>query len=340
MRLGAYTACLHDHSLPEALELLRKLGLESAEVNAGGFIPAPHLPVDGLLASRTARDDYLAFYDRSAIVLTALNVNGNPLHPDPEVGPRHAEDLRRAIRLAGLLGVRRVVAMSGLPAAHPGGRLPSWAVAPWDSAYTEALDYQWTEVAKPFWREIEALAAEADVKVCVEMHPHNLVFNPPTLERLVELVGGTHVGAEMDPSHLFWQGIDPVAAIEHLGPLVFHAAAKDTRINEENRRLAGVLDDRYRPVGPDEPRIGLGGRYFLNRWPETPPWEFVAVGRGHDIDFWTRFLAALAAVDPQMAVNIEHEDASLPGLQGLSLAAESLQAAATAMSRAKGGRPA
>ena len=63
-----------------------------------------------------------------------------------------------------------------------------------------------------------------------------LVFNPATLERLVERTGATHIGAEMDPSHLFWQGIDPIAAVEHLGDLVFHAAAKDTRITSRGWR--------------------------------------------------------------------------------------------------------
>jgi sugar phosphate isomerase/epimerase len=327
LKLGAYTSCLQDRSLPEALDLLRELGLTSVEVNAGGFIPAPHLPVESLLASDAARDDYLDEYARRGLTLTGLNVNGNPLHPDPEVGPRHAADLRTAIGLAARLGVRRVVAMSGLPAAHAGGRLPSWSVVPWDSAYTEALAYQWDVVAIPFWVEVDRIARESDVVVCIEMHPHNLVFNPPTLERLVERTGATHIGAELDPSHLFWQGIDPVAAVQRLGPLVRHAAAKDTRINEQNRRIVGVLDDRFRPVPAGQPAIGLGGRYVVNLWPEAPAWEFVAVGRGHDLDSWAAFLAALAAVDPDMAVNIEHEDAELPGVAGLAESARALRAA-------------
>jgi sugar phosphate isomerase/epimerase len=328
LKLGAYTACLHDRPLANALDILAELGLTGAEINAGGFIPTPHLPVEEVLASDAARDEYLDEFARRGLTLTGLNVNGNPLHPDPEVGPKHAADLERSIGLAARLGVRRVVAMSGLPAAHEGGRLPAWAVIPWDSAYTEALAYQWDEVAIPFWTRIDRLASDADVTVCIEMHPHNLVFNPPTLERLVERTGATHVGAEMDPSHLFWQGIDPIAAVERLDRLVRHAAAKDTRINDANCRTAGVLDDRFRPVPEGGPVTGLGGRYVVNLWPEEPSWEFVAVGRGHDADYWSRFLAALAAVDPDMAVNIEHEDAELPGVAGLAAAAGVLTAAA------------
>ena len=168
------------------------------------------------------------------------------------------------------------------------------------------------------------------MKVCIEMHPHNLVFNPGTMERLATEINATHVGAEMDPSHLFWQGIDPVAAIRRLGGLVYHAAAKDTRINERNCRVYGVLDDRFRRVPADENPVGLGGRNTLTRWPADSSWDFVAVGRGHDEAFWAGFLEALAAIDPHMAVNIEHEDQELDQIEGLRLAADNLKSAAAA----------
>ena len=230
--------------------------------------------------------------------------------------------------MAALLGVKRVVTMSGLPGGHPAATTPNWVVNPWDSQFLDILDYQWDEVAIPFWKDIQARAAAADVKVCIEMHPHNLVFNPPTLQRLVEQTNATHVGAEMDPSHLFWQGIDPVAAVEHLGDLVFHAAAKDTRINPDNVRLFGVLDDRFTRGRPTNP-LNLGGHNTLNRWPARPSWQFVAVGRGHGDEFWVPFLRALHDVDADMAVNIEHEDTELDQIEGLRLAAENLIAAKT-----------
>ena len=151
MQLGAYTACLHDKPLEEALALLRDLGLTSAEVNSGGFLPAPHLPAAQLRTSAGAREDYLRQYADAGITLTALNCNGNPLHPDRDVRDKHAQDVLDAIEIAALLGVRRVVTMSGLPAADPGGRLPAWSVLPWDSAYLDARDYQWDSVALPYW---------------------------------------------------------------------------------------------------------------------------------------------------------------------------------------------
>src|SRR3954465_5510941 len=278
MKLGAYTAVRADKPLPEALRTLRELGLESAEINSGGFLPAPHLPIADIRSSAGARADYLGQFADAGITLTALNCNGNPLHPDPEVRDKHSQDVRDAIELGALLGVRRVVTMSGLPGAERSARLPSWTVLPWESAYLDARDYQWEEVALPYWRDIQARAADADVKVCIEMLQHNVVYNPATMLRLATEINATHVGAEMDPSHLFWQGIDPVAAIDSLGGLVLHAAAKDTRIHPACR-VNGGLDDRFRRLRPDEERVNIGGDHYVNEWPKDSSWDFVAVGR-------------------------------------------------------------
>ncbi len=219
MKLGAYTACLHDRPIGEALRLLKELGLDSAEINSGGFLEAPHLPIGRLRTSPDARDEYLGLFEERGIALTALNCNGNPLHADAHVRAKHAQDVRDAITLAAMLGVKRVVTMSGLPEAHPGGRAPSWVVLPWDSAFLDIRAYQWKEVAIPFWKDIQARPRDPDVRVCTDSHPHMLVYNPATLERLASEINATHVGAEVDPSHLFWQGIDPIAAVQHLaGP--------------------------------------------------------------------------------------------------------------------------
>jgi sugar phosphate isomerase/epimerase len=331
MHLGAYTACLHHLPLPEALATLRELGLTSAEINSGGFIGTPHLPVGELRASEEARQDYLGTFADAGITLTALNCNGNPLHADPEVRSKHSQDVLDSIELAALLGVKRVVTMSGLPGVDGRASLPSWTVLPWESSSLDARDYQWNEVAIPWWKQVQARAADADVKVAIEMHPHNLVYNPGTLERLVTEVDATHIGAEMDPSHLFGQGIDPVLAVRSLGELVVNAAAKDTRINEA-AKVNGVLDDRFTRVAPDDPAyLPLGGRYSLSRWPEQSSWDFVAVGRGHDTAYWTEFLRALKEVDPDMAVNIEHEDQELDQMEGLRTAARTLLDAETAL---------
>lgn len=328
MYLGAYNACLHDLPLGEALQIIADLGLTSAEINSGGFLPPVHLPIEQLRSSADARQAYLAEFSTRGLTLTALNVNGNPLHPVPDFP--HARDLVESIEIAALLGVKRVVTMSGTPAANAGGTHAAWNPLPWWSPFLDVQDYQW-EVAIPFWKDIQARAADADVKIAIEMHPGNIVFNPSTMHRLAESINSTHVGAEMDPSHLFWQGIDPVLAVADLGELVFNAAAKDTRINEA-AKINGVLDDRFTRVAEGEPGfLPLGGGTTLSGWPTNPSWDFVAVGRGHDTEYWTEFLRALAKIDPDMPVNIEHEDQELDQLEGLRFAANTLIEAEKAM---------
>jgi sugar phosphate isomerase/epimerase len=330
LRLGAYTACLHDRSLEAALEVLESNGLTSVEVNTGGFIPSPHCHVDLLLSSAQARRDYLGLFASRGLELTGLNCNGNPLNPLPGVGPKHADDLRRTIELASLLGVPNVVTMSGTPGSDPGARYPSWVVNPWDGVYMDVLDYQW-DVAAEFWTGIDALARARGVRVAIEMHPHNLVFSPVTLRKLVDLTGAASIGAEMDPSHLMWQGMDVVACIRWLGPLVFHAAAKDAMITP-GVAIRGVLDTSFERVPADaDGKVPTGYGFWCNAWPQDPAWRFVAVGIGHDVPYWTGFLSALAEIDPDMAVNIEHEDAGYTRLDGLALAARNLRAAAAKM---------
>ncbi len=331
MRLGLYNAILHDRSLPEAIEVVADLGLTGLELNTGGFLPAVHVPTfDDILVSDAARDDFLGVFEGTGVEIAGLNCNGNPLHPNPAIGDGHAEDVRRAIRLAELLGQHRVVTMSGLPGGEPGATRPNWVVNAWNSGALDVLDHQWA-IAADFWRETDRLARDHDVKVALELHPQNLVFNSADVHRLIELTGATHVGVELDASHLFWQQMDPVAVVRHLGPLVFHAAAKDVRVNAEHAALYGVLDNRFRRLGPDEARTNLGGDEWANEWPKDAAWDFVALGKGHDVAYWTEFLRALHEVDPDMMVNIEHEDTELGRIEGIAVAAQVLKAADAAL---------
>ncbi len=332
MKLGVYNAILHDRPLPEALKVIADLGLTGIEINTGGFLPAVHVPtMDQILESDAARDDYLGIFEGTGVSIAGLNCNGNPLHPKREIGEKHAEDIRRSIRLAQRLGQDRVVTMSGLPGGEPGATTVNWVVNAWNSAALDVLDYQWG-IAADFWRETDRLAADHGVKVALELHPQNIVFNTADVRKLIELTGATHVGVELDASHLFWQQMDPVAVVRELGPLVFQAAAKDVRVNTANAALYGVLDNSFRRLSPEESRTNLGGDEWANEWPKNSAWDFVALGRGHDTAYWTEFLRALYEVDPDMLVNIEHEDVSLGRIEGLQVAAKVLRDADAALS--------
>lgn len=327
MKLGVYSAILHDRTLEEALTIVANLGLKGYELNTGGFLPPVHVPVDAILKNPEIATDYLEKFETAGLEIAGLNCNGNPLHPNPEIGEKHAEDIRKSIRLAPLLGQTRVVTMSGLPGTEPGTKHPAWHVNTWSSGTLDSLDYQW-EVATQFWEEIEELAAENGVKIALELHPQNLVFNPPTAKRLVERINAKHIGVELDASHLFWQQMDPVKAVRWLGDLTFHSAAKDVRINPGNAAIYGVLDDRFRRLTPEENRTNIGGDEYVNEWPQDSAWDFVAVGIGHDAAYWAEFMKALYEIDKNMWVNIEHEDTSMGVIEGLEYAAKTLFEAA------------
>ncbi|WJY01846.1 sugar phosphate isomerase/epimerase [Curtobacterium sp. 458] len=330
MKLGLYNAIFHDRPLADALTAIAGNGLTGIELNTGGFLPPVHVPdIDAIVVDDAARDAFLAQFEGTGVEIAGLNCNGNPLHPDPAIGPAHAEDLRRSIRLAARLGQTRVVTMSGLPAGEPGGRRPNWIVNAWNSAALDVLEHQWS-VAVPFWQEIDALARELGVRVALELHPQNLVFNPASVRELVGRGELTNTGVELDASHLFWQQMDPVAVVRDLGTLVYHAAAKDVRVNP-HAAINGVLDNSFRRLSPGEARTNLGGDEWANEWPKTAAWDFVALGKGHDVAYWTEFLAALHEVDPDIWVNIEHEDTELGREEGVAVAARVLTAADAAL---------
>jgi sugar phosphate isomerase/epimerase len=325
VKLGVYNAILHDRPLADALTAIAGVGLSGVEINSGGFLPPVHMPeIEEIAASPAAAKRYLAQFEGTGVEIAGLNCNGNPLHPNPAIGETHAADIRRSIRAAENLGQNRVVTMSGLPGGEPGATLPNWAVNAWNSAALDILDYQW-EIAVPFWQEIDALAGDHGVKVALELHPQNLVFNTRDVRKLIELTGAKNIGVELDASHLFWQQMDPIAVVRELGPLVFHAAAKDVRINTEYARLYGVLDNGFRRLSPDEDRCNLGGDEWCNEWPKDCAWQFVALGKGHDAAYWAEFMKALLEVDPDMWLNIEHEDVELGRIEGLEVAAAVLR---------------
>lgn len=328
MKIGLYLVALHDRVLPAALDQMVEWGITDAEVASGGFVPTPHCPTRELIDSTDRRQEWLAEFESRGVRLTALNSNGNPLHPDPKVGPVHTQDLRESIRLAALVGVDRVIAMPGGPGSGPEATRPTWTVAPWESGLIDVRDYQWS-VAVPRWRELAAEAEEHGVKLCIEMHPHTVAYNPPTLVRLIEQVGSDALGANLDPSHMFWQGVDPVRAIEQLSGRIWQAAAKDTILDAESIARYGVLDDRFSRIPDSEHPYPLGEGYTTTRPPKDAPWRFASAGRGHDAAWWAEFIAALRAAGHDESISIENEDWDLSAEEGIVYAAATLNEALT-----------
>ena len=310
LRIGVVLEAFLDRPLEDVLPWLAQAAPEvtDIEVGAGGYAPHPHCDVAELLHSAQARTAWLDLTARHGLRLDALNAWGNPLHPDEDLARRHDEDLRNAIRLAVLLGADRVVAMAGCPAGAPGDRVPHFGAGGWLPYLEGVYERQWTERIEPYWTELAAFAAaEAPgLLVCLELHPGTCAFNVETFRRVAAL--GPSIGANLDPSHFFWMGMDGHRVAEALGDRVGHAHGKDTMFHADSLALNGLLD---------------------RRWPEPAdqmPWTFAVPGRGHDLAWWTGLVRALAGSRAQV-VSIEHEDPFVPAETGVPEAARVLRAA-------------
>jgi sugar phosphate isomerase/epimerase len=297
MKIGMITDSLPDADFDTMMDVAARLEMDMLEFGCGNWSSAPHINLDGLLASAPARRDFLGRLADHGIAISALNCSGNPVHPG-EQGRRHDEVTRDTIRLARLLDVDRVVMMSGCPGA-PGDRHANWITTEWPPEVREIVRWQWEEVLIPYWRDLAAYARDQGVeRICLELHGYQNVYSVATLQRLRDAVGEA-VGANLDPSHLMWMGADPLAAARALGDAVYYVHAKDTLINTEIAGVNGVIDT-------------TPGSAF-----ETRAWNYITLGRGHDEAWWRSFVATLADVGYDGVLSIEHEDPAMSAVEGV-----------------------
>jgi len=297
MRIGLVTDSLGNLSFDQLLSTAAESGIETLEFCCGNWSSAPHIRLGAMLESAAARDAFAAAVRGHGLAISALNCSGNPLHPG-ENGRQHREITSQTIRLAGMLGVSRVVLMSGCPGG-PGDANANWVTTAWPPEASRVLQWQWDEVVIPYWRGLVAEAQSAGVaQLCIELHGQQNVYNVETLLRLREAVGPT-VGANFDPSHLFWMGADPLAAIRALGDAIYHVHAKDTRIDPITSGINSRIDTK--PVDRLRERS----------------WSYVTLGYGHDVLWWKEFCALLRLVGYDDVLSIEHEDLLLPPLDGV-----------------------
>jgi sugar phosphate isomerase/epimerase len=305
LTLGLLTDSVAHLTLAGVVDLAAECGLTGIELATGGWSSAPHIDLPHLVSSDAARKELLDQIEGRGLTLTALNCSGNPLHPGPS-GAIHDETARRTFELAGLLGVDRVVMMSGLPGG-PGDANPNWITVSWPPETTEILDWQWRERVLPYWRKlITHIHNVSDALPCLEMHAQQAVFSPTTFLRLHDEFGEA-VAANLDPSHLIWMGADPLAAIEALGPAIGHVHAKDAKVEP-----AAALTGRQETLPPARVR--------------ERSWNYTTVGYGQDINFWRAFFLGLTRIGYAGAINIEHEDYSMGREEGVRKAAEILRA--------------
>ena len=302
MKLSVFAVLLRDKPFDEACRLLSEAGAQAVEIGCGGYIGNAHCNPEQMLKDPHAINAMLATLKKYNLDIAALSVHGNLVHPDKAVAKRFQDDFENTVLLAEKLRVETVVTFSGCPGGSPDDKKPNWVTCPWPNDFSEILKYQWDEVLIPYWkREAEFVKAHGVKHIALEMHPGFCVYNPETLMRIRAAVGDV-IGANFDPSHLFWQGIDPVAAIRYLGDAIYFFHAKDTKIDEINTARNGVLDTkRY----GDE----------INR-----SWIFRSVGYGHDHQVWKGIMSNLRMVGYDGPISIEHEDSLMSINEGLTKA--------------------
>ncbi len=304
MRVGVFTALLAQMSLDQVLEKLKKLNIHTVELGTGNYPGDPHCKLS-MLDDGAKLKEFKKKLDGNGFSISALSCHGEPLHPDAAIRKANRDCARRTVLLAEKLGVPVVIDFSGCPGDSEDSKYPNWVTSPWPPHYQELLKWQWETQVTPYWTEHARFASDHGVKVAIEMHPGFVVYNPETLLRL-RSIAGKSIGCNYDPSHMFWQGIDPIKAIRVLGDSIFHVHAKDTQIYDWNLPKSGVLDMK---LYTDEP----------NR-----AWIFRTCGYGHGEEWWREFISTLRMYGYDYALSIEHEDTLMSPEEGLTKAAEFL----------------
>ena len=303
MKLSVVSSALGSMNLDESLAYLKSLGVSQFELGVGGYPGKKH--ADALILSKdeAKRRELVATFEKHGMTISALAVHGNPVHPNKKIAEEFEADFKAACVLAGQIGVDRIITFSGCPGSDPDAKQPSWVTCAWPNEYLDVLDYQWNEVLIPYWKEAVKFAEANGVRrIALEMHPGFAVYNPETLLKLRREVGSNIIGANLDPSHLIWQGMDIVEVIHYLGDAIHYFHAKDTLLNERNIRKNGVLDTK--PYGDLAERS----------------WVFRTMGYGNDDAFWKKVLSALLVVGYDDSISIEHEDSLMSAKEGLEKA--------------------
>lgn len=306
MKLGVLTLLFGAKPFEETLDYLQSLGIEAIELGAGAYVKSAHCPTEELLSDDARLQRLRKEVEKRGLVISALSCHGNPLHPNPAIARKHHADFVSTCRLAKRLGVTQVNTLSGCPGSHAGAELPNWITCPFPAEdFLYPLQWQWKDQVIPYWTEAVSIASQEGVLVGLEMVPNNVVYNVETLLRLREAVGET-IGANLDPSHLFWQGADIGAVIRKLGNAIYHFHAKDSAVNPYVAAIHGVIDSKDLT---DE----------SNR-----AWIFRTVGYGHDQITWNHIITQLRMAGYDGVLSIEHEDSLMSGDEGLRKAIQLL----------------
>ena len=288
MKLGVISQNFMMYGFDEGLDRAREMGFKAMEVGACGLWGTGFCDREKLLGNPGEIDRWLDAFAARGLEISALGAHGAPLNPNREAAADYARQFRQTCELMGKTGVRRLTLLSGLPEGAEGDTAPNWvAFAEWPFL-RDTLEWQWDKRLLPYWREQARVAADNGVILCFEMHGGDMVHNPPSLLRLRDELGPV-AACNFDIAHMFYQGIDPVAAVRALDDAIQHVHVKDTIIHRDNARVKGMMDTT------------------TVEQPDHRSWTYTLPGWGHDATLWRDFITTLRLTGYDHVLSLEME---------------------------------
>jgi sugar phosphate isomerase/epimerase len=260
MQLGFVSAILPDLSLEEVLKFAAGNDFSCVEVMCWPkgkaerrYAGVTHLDVTGFTKDIASKTNELV--QSAKVKISGLGYYPNPLVPDEAESQVYTEHLKRVIAAAELLGLPVVNTFIGRD-------------------WTKSVDENWPRFLK-VWKPLIEFAEDHGVKVAIEHCPmffskdewpggKNLAQSPAIWRRMFNDIPSMSFGLNFDPSHFIWQQMDYLKAIREFAPRIFHAHAKDARLDRHKLDDVGIL---AHPLEYHTPKIpGLGdvnwGLYF------------------------------------------------------------------------------
>jgi len=279
-----------DRPLEEVLKYVSKLGYEMVEIWAGEG--SHHLDLDEILKGKASA--YKKTIERYGLSISAINNGGagqlvlgphdavtdDIYRGTPEQKVKYGIDtMKKTAEAAAALDVPVVDGFIGAPFWG------AWYI--WPPKYEQIFEEGFKLFAQR-WGEILDHFKAQGIKFALEVHPQEQAYNIETAEQALKAIGyRKEFGFNFDPSHLIWQGIDPVIFIKKFGDRIYHMHAKDGELVKENLATSGCI-----PTGAWR-RPGRGFRFRAVGWGDIP---------------WKRVITALVEVGYDYVMSYEHED--------------------------------
>lgn len=274
MYVGALTAPFAQETLEHVVQWAGSVGIPALEVSAG----PGSLHIDPATMTQDDADRISELLDANNVKIESLAFYANLL--DPEQSEDMVAHLKSTIQAAQTLGLSVVCAMAGMP-------LPG-----------KDRNRTITEDFAPLFRPVAQFAADHGIKIAFENWTATNIRSLDNWDCLFEAVPDDNVGLNYDPSHLYWQDIDYLWAVDHFASRIFHVHAKDTEVKRYRVRYVGNQD---------------GGGW----------WRYCIPGYGGI--HWGEMIAHIKAIGYDGILSIEHEDGLLGREEGFIKGMQHLQ---------------